>query len=952
MSGDAGLPHPRSASSGPAGSLAPAGEVTAGGSSTKNSPAVDLTLAAQVDDLCDRFEAACKGSSPPRLEEFIGQLPLSAEELGFRELLELDLVYRRRAGQRPAIDDYQARFPQFTAAIDSIFGRTLVQPPPANKRAGPALPTPARNLAETMLADDPRAAAAGSSSNAAGTIGTPTSSGLRFRVLRPHAKGGLGEVFVAEDQELHRQVALKQIQARFADDTESRSRFVVEAEVTGALEHPGIVPVYGLGMYPDGRPFYAMRFIHGDSLKDAIDQFHDSAENRRDPGRRTLELRKLLGRFIAVCDALQYAHSRRIVHRDLKPANIMLGEFGETLVVDWGLAKSIDRPIEHEEIEPKSIHAPLALSGTAATQMGLAVGTPQFMSPEQAAGRPDLVGPHSDIYSLGATLYCLLTGEAPLSDRSVRNLMELLRRVREGDIPPPRAINSTVPRPLDAICRKAMALVPEDRYGSARLLADDLEHWLADEPISAQPDTLTQRVARWTRRHRAWALAIGVALLLVSVVSSVAGVLINHQRQLAEEDFRQARDAVDELFTKVSEDTLLNQPGMQGLRKELLQKTLEYYQRFLQQRADDPAVQDELALTFFRAGRIIEELDSPEKGLDYYQKARARQEQLLAKTPADRQRLQALSDTENAIGRALQKGRKFDAALKAYQQSREIRQQLVDLDPHDKEYQRALANTVMNIGLVERNLNRLAEAQRDIELAQVSRRAQIAAGDDSAKLQRDLAMGYYDQGYLELTMGDAAGKLKHSDEKTMSLRAAQQHFEAAIQQFQQLFARDPRDLTAQYLTAICNRLLGDLQGAASQAAESQRLYGLARDTLTRLTEQNPDVSEYKAALAGVYMNLTLRQQGAERLKSFESARKLLTGLVDNYPENPQFGRDLVVTLRSLADLQSKAGQRDAARANLQAALDLLTRLTAKFPTNAEFKAALESTRTALDQLAH
>ena len=139
---------------------------------------------------------------------------------------------------------------------------------------------------------------------------------------------------VAQDTELSREVALKEIQSRFADDQNSRSRFVLEAEVTGGLEHPGIVPVYGLGQYKDGRPYYAMRFIRGDSLKEAADRFHKT--EWKDDSERTLELRKLLGRFVDVCNAIEYAHSRGVLHRDLKPGNIMLGKYGETLVVDWG----------------------------------------------------------------------------------------------------------------------------------------------------------------------------------------------------------------------------------------------------------------------------------------------------------------------------------------------------------------------------------------------------------------------------------------------------------------------------------------------------------------------------------------------------------------------------------------------------------------------------------------
>src|SRR5262249_53242020 len=157
--------------------------------------------------------------------------------------------------------------------------------------------------------------------------------------------------------------------------------------ITGRLEHPGIVPVYGLGHYPDGRPFYAMRFIKGDSLKEAIEHFHQATDPSRDAGARSLELHKLLRRFIDICNAIAYAHSRGVLHRDLKPGNVMLGQYGETLVVDWGLAKSVD---QKSAPEGSNVSGSAAFTGeTAATQMGQAVGTPQFMSPEQAAGQLD-----------------------------------------------------------------------------------------------------------------------------------------------------------------------------------------------------------------------------------------------------------------------------------------------------------------------------------------------------------------------------------------------------------------------------------------------------------------------------------------------------------------------------------------------------------------------------------
>ena len=185
-------------------------------------------------------------------------------------------------------------------------------------------------------------------------VGPAAGDGQRFRVLRPHAKGGLGAVFVAMDTELHREVALKQILDSHADDPVSRQRFLMEAEVTGGLEHPGIVPVYALGAYDDGRPYYAMRFVKGESLKKAIERFHVHSLSKNDPGGRSLEMRELLHRFVDVCNAIEYAHSRGILHRDIKPSNVILGKHGETLVVDWGLAKSLDKHEPNAEATDES----------------------------------------------------------------------------------------------------------------------------------------------------------------------------------------------------------------------------------------------------------------------------------------------------------------------------------------------------------------------------------------------------------------------------------------------------------------------------------------------------------------------------------------------------------------------------------------------------------------------
>jgi formylglycine-generating enzyme required for sulfatase activity len=361
------------------------------------------------------------------------------------------------------------------------------------------------------------------------SAGVPAVPGQRFRILRPHARGGLGEVYVALDGELHREVALKEIQPAHAGHPESRARFLLEAEVTGGLEHPGVVPVYGLGTYADGRPYYAMRFIKGDNLKEAIERFHRADGPGRDPGERALALRQLLGRFVDVCQAVAYAHSRGVLHRDLKPGNVLLGPYGETLVVDWGLAKVVGRPEGGADSSEGTLRPPSA-SDAAPTEMGRVVGTPAYMSPEQASGQLDQLGPASDVYSLGATLYALLCGRPPFEGGGVA---EVLERVRKGAVLPPRQVHGGVPAALDAVCRKAMAVRPEDRYLSAQTLAEEIERWLADEPVTAYREPMTARLARWRRRHPTLVTATVLVLLTLIGAVVVGGLIFSREQERA-----------------------------------------------------------------------------------------------------------------------------------------------------------------------------------------------------------------------------------------------------------------------------------------------------------------------------------------------------------------------------------------------------------------------------------
>jgi serine/threonine-protein kinase len=524
-----------------------------------------------------------------------------------------------------------------------------------------------------------------------------TAGALRYRVLRPHAQGGLGEVFVALDRELNREVALKQIRPEHADDQPSRARFLLEAELTGALEHPGVVPVYGLGCYADGRPFYAMRFIRGESLKDGIRRFHAADVPGRDPGERTLALRGLLTRFIAVCNAVAFAHSRGVLHRDLKPANVMLGKYGETLVVDWGLGKVVGRAEGTQELGEVTVRPSSGTDGVA-TQLGAVIGTPAFMSPEQAEGRLDELGPASDVYSLGTILYCILTGNAPFEGTDKG---ELLQRVARGDWRAPLQVKKGVSAPLDAVCRKAMALRPGDRYATALDLAGEVEHWLADEPVRAWKEPLRVRAGRWARRHRTW-VASAAVLLVASVVGLGLGLWAvqvekartAEERDLAEANLRLAKKAVDDcLLLAAEEPLLLRQLGMQPLRRLLLEKALPFYENFRIQWKGDPSVQATLAENYTQLGTILYSLGRRKEGRGAFEQAQAIGEDLTVAHPEEPRYGTILGRLHFCVGNEAKQDKQLEPALQSYAKAVSILKAVLVRDEHQERARSLLRDT-------------------------------------------------------------------------------------------------------------------------------------------------------------------------------------------------------------------------------------------------------------------
>lgn len=349
-----------------------------------------------------------------------------------------------------------------------------------------------------------------------------------YKKLRFHARGGLGEIYVADDNELQRDVVLKFIRPKHRDRRDCREQFQLEAEVTARLDHPGVVPVYGFGKTPDGRLCYAMRFIQGETLEEYIARMH-SPTIEQDGQRvkqesifaksRSVEFRSLLVQFCTVCNTIAYAHNRGILHRDIKPENIMLGKYDDTLVVDWGLAMPINRDETARASGEQTLMPSSGSGGSSGGTTGGPVGTPAYMSPEQAAGVLGL-GPATDIFSLGATLYKVLTGRAPYTGDSAR---EALTKARHANFVNPSEKRKDIPRGLEAICLKAMAVDPDNRYLTGIDMSADIECWLADQPFSALKERWHERAGRWARHHQGLAQTLLTCFLLVVVGLTVWG---------------------------------------------------------------------------------------------------------------------------------------------------------------------------------------------------------------------------------------------------------------------------------------------------------------------------------------------------------------------------------------------------------------------------------------------
>jgi len=812
----------------------------------------------------------------------------------------------------------------------------------------------------------------------------PTLTGMRtwptrYRILRPHAEGGLGAVFVANDEELHREVALKEILERHVHNTENRLRFLLEAEVTGGLEHPGIVPVYGLGQYDDGRPYYAMRFIRGESLKSAITRFHMADNPNRNPGERALSLRRLVTHFVDVCESIAYAHSRGVLHRDLKPANVMLGKYGETLVVDWGLAKPLGRcfpqgeapatEVFRTELDPDGernrvgdetftlnasavelpvkgprhdIHEsyrerpliPPSLGRSSETIAGSRVGTPSFMSPEQAAGHIDRLGPASDIYSLGATLYNILTGKPPFVGS---DLTKTLARVVKGDFPQPRSVKPSVPRALEGIVLKAMALEPGDRYASAKALGDDIEHWMADEPVLAYRDPWLARLGRFARRHKT-AVAASAALLVAAVLGlSVGSIALererartDRERTLAVKNYQYAYEAAETMLSRVGDVDLADIPQMEGVRLELLETARLQFQNLLQQHSQDPEILLLAARTRARLGDVQEMLGLYAEAERNDRAAIDSLQTLKDRLPGDDRPLRAQARAIHGLGVLLYKMNRFKEAETALREGLHLREQLAARFPDDPTAARALADSRYYLGAL---LMRLADPRPEDKAlyhqAVEDQEALLASKPDLPENRVKLSQYRNNLAILEARTDPTRAELEFR--KILDLLASLDRTRGALP-------------GARWQVARASNNLGNLLASTGQASKSAEAFLIrARDELDRLFAEFPGILQYRRELASIFNNLGRlgrdREQAELASESFRQAANLLKPLATEYPQVPDYRQNLAIVQFQL-NLLRLATDPAGAEPALAQVLNDQERLIASYPDVPDYRNAL------------
>jgi serine/threonine-protein kinase len=744
----------------------------------------------------------------------------------------------------------------------------------------------------------------------ASLLDPPANNRGHFLMLRLHAVGGIGQVWLARDDAVGRDVALKELRPDRNGEPAAVARFLTEVRITGQLEHPGVVPVYELLPPSAGQQAcYAMRFIKGQTLSAAASVYH----RRRSGGTANpLDLRALLNAFVAVCNTLAYAHARGVIHRDLKGANVVLGDYGEVMVVDWGLAKVVGGA-EAAAGPPVTLPAGAAAGETLP---GHVIGTPAYMPPEQAGGHAAEVGPLSDVYGLGAILYEILTGQPPFAGADVS---EVLSNVVRQQPTPPRRVWPGVPRPLEAVCLRALAKQPADRYASAADLARDVQRWLADEPVSAYREPWTGRLWRAARHHKP--LVTGAAALVATALTALVVGLILLGREKARTEtaraqavanFRKARDVLNTFYGQLGKDYLLNEPGLQPLRKELARQALAFHDDFVREQGDDPDVRADKGESLLALADITNDTGEKPEAVNLAGKALALFEGLAREHPvvADYRRAQARCHLK--LGAFFYGVDDLSGSETAFRQGQDVYQRLLNDAPPNAADQNGLGVCANNLALLHLRKGKFDDARTSLTDALRVRENLARADPGNATYQRNLADSYS-------LRAELAARTNHGEQ-------AEADCATVLRIRQKLVDGHPKVIEYQNCLAAAYNNQGMVYRELGRRAEAERSQDEGLTIRLRLVAQNPaltllqrDLANSYRSLGGLYLgDLQKAATEAEKDRAFrngraryQSALEVSRKLADSYPQERAFQIDVGLDCSNLANLCYYHHPRDA-----------------------------------------
>jgi serine/threonine protein kinase/tetratricopeptide (TPR) repeat protein len=755
-----------------------------------------------------------------------------------------------------------------------------------------------------------------------------------YKLLEQIGEGGMGTVYMAEQlHPVRRRVALKVIKPGM-DTRQVIARFEAERQALALMDHPNIAHVLDAGATTSGRPYFVMELVHGIPITEFCDQAQLTPRER-------LEL------FVHVCQAVQHAHQKGIIHRDLKPSNVMVTLHDGTPVVkviDFGIAKATGQQLTDK---------------TLFTNFAQMIGTPLYMSPEQAAMSGLDVDTRSDIYSLGVLLYELLTGTTPFDkDRLKTAGYDEMRRIIRKEEPPrpstristlgqaattvsvqrksdPKHLCQLLRAELDWIVMKALEKDRNRRYESAAAFAADVRRYLHNEPVQACPPSAGYRLRKFVRRYRGPVIGAvaAVALLLVAVLGLTVSTWLIWQEQdrtraalrQSQTNYEQAeamrgldRQAVEDYLTAVSESMLLKSelPGLQPLRKELLEHALRYYQRFLEQKGDDPQFGAEAASAYFRVGSINEEIGSRVDALRAFEKARDLYEALTRQSPQAPTLAVALAKTHRQIGRLHWANGAIQPALQSVRQALALSEELTRTHPEEVEAWAEVARCYDGVATLQGDQSQTT--------AELETRQRVVA------LWRQIVREYPDAFALEDELAEALSKMCRVHYTLGHLDEAVEALQKAIAIEERLVREHPRETRFLSHLAYFYGGQGYLQRSRGQLTEMVDSFRRALLAKERLFRQNPAVTQYRVQLATTCNTLSgmLSDIGQldEALRLSEESRRLMTPLAAENPGDGEMQTVLAMGYASLGNVLRRRAQPERALEAFQHAAAILEQL--------------------------